>query len=106
TATNTHGSRIVPVFVLGSEDHDLEELNHVQLFNKKLVWEPEQRGPVGYIGADTVQPVLDELRSLLGESEAAESVFHRISSAYTSERNFAGATQALLHDIFGAFGLV
>lgn len=106
TASNTHGSRVVPVFVLGSEDHDLEELNHVQLFNKKLVWEPDQRGPVGQISADTVQPVLEELRLLLGESDAAESVFHRISSAYTAGRSFAGATQALLHDIFGAFGLV
>lgn len=106
TASNTQGSRVVPVFVLGSEDHDLEELNHVQLFNKKLVWEPDQRGPVGSIGADTVKPVMEALRTLLGDSEAAVSVFNRIHSAYTPERTFAAATQALLHDIFGRYGLV
>jgi bacillithiol biosynthesis cysteine-adding enzyme BshC len=106
TASNTHGSRVVPVFVLGSEDHDLEELNHAQLFNKKLVWEPEQRGPVGSISATTLQTVMEELRALLGESEAAGAVFGRISSAYSGAGSFAGATQALLHDVFGAYGLV
>lgn len=106
TNSNTHGSRVVPIFVLGSEDHDLEELNHVQLFNRKLVWEPGQRGPVGSIGADTLQPVMEELRSLLGESDAAESVFKRIYSAYAGGKTFAEATQALLHDVFGAYGLV
>jgi bacillithiol biosynthesis cysteine-adding enzyme BshC len=106
TASNTHGSRVIPVFVLGSEDHDLEELNHVQLFNKKLVWEPEQRGPVGSIGTATMQPVIEELRTLLGESDAAKSVFNRINSACAGGRSFAEATQALLHDVFGAYGLV
>ena len=106
TENNSHGVRVVPVFVLGSEDHDLEELNHVQLFNKKLVWEPGQRGPVGSIGADSVQPVIEELRSLLGDSEAALAILKRIDSAYTAGRSFAAATQALLHDVFGTYGLV
>ncbi|HNL40220.1 MAG TPA: bacillithiol biosynthesis BshC, partial [Saprospiraceae bacterium] len=34
------GKRIVPVFVLGSEDHDLVELNHINLFGKRLEWQP------------------------------------------------------------------
>jgi uncharacterized protein YllA (UPF0747 family) len=36
--SKNEGKRIVPVFVLGSEDHDLEELNSIHLFGKKLVW--------------------------------------------------------------------
>ncbi|MCB0573144.1 MAG: bacillithiol biosynthesis BshC, partial [Saprospiraceae bacterium] len=39
--------RIVPIFVLGSEDHDLEELNSIHLFNNDLVWETDAQGPVG-----------------------------------------------------------
>lgn len=34
------GRRIVPIFVLGSEDHDLDELNHARIFGKKLEWNP------------------------------------------------------------------
>ncbi len=31
----------VPVYWMASEDHDFEEINHIHLFGKKLVWEPD-----------------------------------------------------------------
>jgi len=37
----------VPVFYIGSEDADLEELNHIWLGGEKLVWETKQGGTVG-----------------------------------------------------------
>ncbi len=38
---------IVPVFYMGSEDADLEELGHIYLGGEKLVWDTKQTGSVG-----------------------------------------------------------
>ena len=100
------GRTIVPVFVLGSEDHDLDELNHINLFNKKIVWESTESGAVGSMSTDGLAPVLSELKSILGESEAAQALFSRVEGAYTGQPTIAAATRALLHELFGRFGLV
>ena len=39
-------NRFIPVFVLGTEDHDWAELNHFYLFNRKYEWAPEATGHV------------------------------------------------------------
>jgi bacillithiol biosynthesis cysteine-adding enzyme BshC len=101
-----NGTRTVPVFVLGSEDHDLEELNHVRLFGKTLKWTPAETGAVGSMGASSLRTVLEELRTLLGESEAAQHLYARVERCYGSAGSFAEATQALLHELMGKFGLV
>lgn len=100
------GKRIVPVFVLGSEDHDLEELNSINLFGKKLLWQTEEKGAVGSMNTTGLVPVLAELKIMLGESEAATALFERVERAYTEHKTIAEATQAMLHDLFGRYGLV
>lgn len=100
------GKRIVPVFVLGSEDHDLEELNNINLFNKKLVWQPGLTGSVGPMPGTSLENVLTELREVLGESDAAKAVYQRIAAAFTPDRTFAEGNQAMLNDLFGQYGLL
>ncbi len=100
------GKHIVPIFVLGSEDHDLDELNHIRLFNKEVRWSPGLEGPVGEMPASTLQHVLDELRPILGDTENAHALWEKIERCYTQCTTFADATQALLHAFFGRFGLV
>ncbi|MDX2135127.1 MAG: bacillithiol biosynthesis cysteine-adding enzyme BshC [Saprospiraceae bacterium] len=96
--------RVMPVFVLGSEDHDLEELNHARLFNKTITWQPGHTGPVGVMPSDTLAPVLEELQLLLGDAGAA--LFERVQAAYAPGQTFAQATRRLLHDLLGSQGLL
>lgn len=103
TQTDRH---IVPVFVLGSEDHDLDELNHIQLYGKKLVWETDEGGAVGSMPTAGLSNVLAELRTILGDGEAAQALFARIEKNYTQTHTIAEATRAMLHDLLGRFGLV
>ncbi len=98
--------RIIPVFVLGSEDHDIEEVNKVNIFGKQIVWNPGETGPVGSMNTDSLAPALAELRSILGESESARELYHRVAKCYQGALNFTEATQSLLHEFFGRFGLV
>ncbi len=104
--TRSDGQRVVPVFVLGSEDHDLEELNSIHLFGKKLTWASTEQGAVGSMHTSGLGGVLAELKNILGGSEAAAALFARVERAYTQAPTLAAATQAMLHDLFGRFGLV
>lgn len=106
TVATSTGKRVVPVFILGSEDHDLEELNNINLFNKKLVWKPGMSGSVGPMPGTSLETVLAELREVLGESDAAKAVYQRIAAAFTPERTFAEGNQAMLNDLFGKYGLL
>lgn len=100
------GKHVAPVFVLGSEDHDLEELNHATLYGKKIVWAPGETGAVGNMRTGSLRQPLEELRAILGDSDAARHWYERVEKACLGAENFAGATQALLHDLLGRFGLV
>jgi bacillithiol synthase len=98
--------RIVPVFVLGSEDHDLEELNKINLYGKRIEWQPGEQGPVGNMSSKSLRTPLEELAVILGSSEAAQALYARVEQAYTHTSTFASATQALLHEFLGRFGLI
>ena len=98
--------RFVPVFVSGGEDHDFEEVNHAHLFGKKLVWETTEKGSVGMMQTESLAPVLEALREVLGSGEPATQIFERIQTAYTRHSVYAQATIELLDGLFGANGLV
>lgn len=98
--------RIVPVFVLGSEDHDIEEVNKINIFGKQIVWHPGATGPVGSMNTGSLGPALEELRAIMGDSDAARALFERVAKCYREQKTFAEATQALLHEFFGQYGLV
>ncbi len=99
-------NQFVPMFVIGGEDHDFDEVNHINLFNKKIVWQNEEQGAVGMMKTDSLQPVLQELKAVLGESDNAKAIFELIEKNYTSQELYHSATQSLLNDLFGAYGLV
>ncbi len=98
----------VPVFVIGGEDHDFDEVNYINIFNKKIIWhKPENvKGSVGMMKTDSLSPVLAELKTVLGESDAAKTVFEVIEKSYTSFDIYQDATQALINELFGKYGLV
>ncbi|MBU6342754.1 MAG: bacillithiol biosynthesis cysteine-adding enzyme BshC [Bacteroidetes bacterium] len=100
------GKKVIPVFVLGSEDHDLAELNHIHLFGKRIEWQPGEQGAVGSMRAESVAPVLEELRPILGDSTPAQDIMKLFEQAYRPGQTFAQATQNLLHALFGGRGLV
>lgn len=100
------GHTIVPVFITGGEDHDFEEVNHINIFNKKLEWKNDEKGSVGMMSTRTLQDVLAELKPLLGNSENATEIFDLIEKNYTQFDTYQVSAQGLINDLFGRFGLV
>ncbi len=98
--------RFVPVFISSGEDHDFEEVNHLNLFNKTLTWESGESGQVGLMKTSSLQPVLAELKGVLGESEEARFMYEKIHRIYTSYPRYAQAALAFTHELFKDDGLV
>ncbi|MFI5141812.1 MAG: bacillithiol biosynthesis cysteine-adding enzyme BshC, partial [Bacteroidia bacterium] len=95
----------VPIYWMASEDHDFEEINHINLFNKKITWATEQKGKVGTFALDGLAAFLAEIKQGLGESEQAQKLELLLANAY-SRNNLAAATRYLVNELFGAYGLV
>ena len=100
--------QFVPVFVIGGEDHDFEEVNFINIFNKKLTWQRSdtEGGAVGMMKTDSLRSLLDELKPVLGDNENAHHIFQIIENAYTQHAVYQDATQDLLNQLFGKYGLV
>lgn len=96
----------VPVFVLGAEDHDFEEVSRAHLFGHTLAWQAEGGGAVGLLPTAGMGELLSTLDPLLGYSTAGRDLFHRLEAAYTRHATFGDATRQLLNDFLGALGLV
>tara|TARA_E500000331_G_C17264119_1_gene716490 strand:+ start:927 stop:2468 length:1542 start_codon:yes stop_codon:yes gene_type:complete len=97
---------IVPIYWMATEDHDYEEVNHAYIFGKKRSWNSEQSGAVGRMKLDNIDNLLNELRSILGESDDAMQLMQLFKKAYLEHQNLADATRFLVNDIFGQYGLV
>ncbi len=98
--------RFIPLYWMGGEDHDFEEVNHLYLFGKKLTWEDKQGGAVADYQIDSLLPLLEELKIILGESPNAEELKTIISAAFDPQYNYGQAMFRLVHSLFADKGLV
>lgn len=95
----------VPVYWMGSEDHDFEEINHIYLYNKKIEWTDKQGGTTGEYSTQTISTILDEIKIILGDSEYASQLMDIFQKAYT-QPTLTQATRYLVNALFGKYGLV
>jgi bacillithiol biosynthesis cysteine-adding enzyme BshC len=97
----------VPIFVLGAEDHDKEELLHTYLFNQRYEWITEQKGPVGkMLVDDSLVALMHSFVEKFGESFEGEKLKSVYLSAYKNGHTLAHATKLVLNSLFGEEGLI
>lgn len=95
----------IPVFWMATEDHDVEEINHVSVLRKNVQWNTDQKGPVGRFSNAGMEKVLEELKVLSGKSADANWLMEIYTKAY-SLPTLSLATRYLVHAILGDFGVL
>ena len=95
----------VPIFWMASEDHDSDEVNHINLFGKKYVWETDESGPVGNFRTDSVIQVIDQISGILDSSDEGKYLIDLFRRAY-SKNNLTSATRILINELFGRYGIL
>lgn len=99
-------NKLVPVFWLGSEDHDLEEINHVDLAESHVTWNTQQKGPTGRMRTAGMGEMIREVQAATGNNVLAKEWIAAALEAYEQAENLTAATRVLLHTLFGKQGLV
>lgn len=99
--------KFVPVYYMGSEDADLEELGKAVVDGKKYVWNTKQQGAVGRMLVDKpLVQLLDELYQQLGVNENGKSIVSVFKAAYQLGSSISDATRRVVHHLFGKYGLI
>ena len=100
-------NHIVPIFYIGSEDADLDELNHIFLKEEKIVWNTNQTGAVGRMQVDdSLIKLIDNIYGQLGVYPYGKEIKERFQKAYQKCSTIAEATFTLLNDLFKDSGLL
>ncbi|MEO6611091.1 MAG: bacillithiol biosynthesis cysteine-adding enzyme BshC [Chitinophagaceae bacterium] len=97
----------VPVFYIGSEDADLEELNHVWLGGEKLVWETTQTGAVGRMKIDKgFVKLIGQMEGQLAVLPNGESIIAQLKEFYKEGVALQDATFHFVNSLFAEYGIV
>jgi bacillithiol synthase len=100
-------NKFVPVFYMGSEDADLQELNHIYLHSEKLEWKTGQQGAVGRMKTDKeLIKLIDRLKGELGVLPFGEEIIKLVESSYKEGITIQQATFNFIHSLFADYGLV
>lgn len=92
----------VPVFWLGTEDHDVEELSHTFINGKKIEWNNPGTGASGRWKTASMQNAIDEMKSISANAE----IISVLEEGLKKYETFGKFTQYLVNEIFKEHGLL
>lgn len=99
--------RFVPVYYMGSEDADLDELGQVSIDGHQLRWNTPQTGAVGRMTVD--QELIKLVNAIEGQTGVlpfGKELSELFRQAYVKGKTIQEATLYLVNALFGRFGLV
>jgi bacillithiol synthase len=97
----------VPVYYIGSEDADLEELNHIHLDGQKLVWDTKQTGAVGRMKVDKgLLKLIELMEGQLSVLPYGNEIISQLKKYYKEGATIQDATFHFVNNLFADYGLV
>jgi bacillithiol biosynthesis cysteine-adding enzyme BshC len=96
----------VPVYWMGSEDADLDELGHIYLGGEKISWQTKQKGAVGRMNTKGLEAIVHRISGELSVQPHGKALVELISEAYLKSPDIQTATVKLLHALFAEYGLI
>lgn len=97
----------VPVFFMGSEDADLEELNHIVVDGKKYAWNTKQKGAVGRMKVDdNLLKLIDEIAGRITVEKFGNDIIELLKKSFQKNATIEKSTFLLVHHLFKSYGLI
>lgn len=97
----------VPVYYMGSEDADLEEVGSFNLDAKNYKWATKQTGAIGRMQVDDALLVLlKQLESYWTILPQGQKALEILKEAYQKGKTISEATLSFVHAFFGSKGLL
>lgn len=99
--------QFVPVFWMATEDHDFEEINHLNLFGSKIEWQKNDQNNCvsGRLKTNSMIQFLDEVEGKFQNPEA-NGIVKKFTEHYLQNDDLADATRSLYNELFGEYGLL
>ncbi len=95
-----HKAIVIPIFWMASEDHDFEEIKHLQFQDHKFSIQKSFKGrSVGSLPASIATDVIKEMIKKLGSNIPLNELLQKFQVAYTKGGGLADATRRLIHEI-------
>jgi len=99
--------KFVPVYYMGSEDADLDELGEVHLSGTNYKWNTLQTGAVGRMMIDKeFLEIINAVAGQLSVKKFGEEIIHIIRLCYKENDTVENATFLFVHHLFNKYGLV
>lgn len=99
--------KFVPVYYMGSEDADLEELGFVNVGGQHLIWETKQTGAVGRMKVDkSLIKLINAIQGQIGVLPFGDELTQLLLQCYTDGKTIQQATLEFTNQLFSNFGLV
>ncbi len=104
---DSSSNKFVPVYYMGSEDADLDELGEVHVFGSSYKWNTGQKGAVGRMKIDKAFiSLINEIESRIAVEPYGKEIMASVRNAYKEGETVEKATFSFVHELFNEFGLV
>jgi bacillithiol biosynthesis cysteine-adding enzyme BshC len=92
---------ILPLFIIGGEDHDFDEMNHLYFKSDRLEWQDKSAGnAVGRISTRNIVPIIEKLAKHLKKSFYGEEITQLMQESFNGNRTVGQAMQYFLLQLF------
>jgi bacillithiol biosynthesis cysteine-adding enzyme BshC len=96
----------IPVYFSGNEDHDFEEINAFQIFQKRITWN-ENAGPAtGRMPVNGLQDVLSNLEMIFERNQNALNFIQSNTSWLQQSNTYGEYFRHFVNHLFGDLGLI
>lgn len=99
-------SNFVPVYYMGSEDADLDELGNIFLSGEKMVWDTKQTGAVGRMNTKGLEKIIVKIEGELLVHPFGKELIQLLKDCYLHSADVQTATFKLVHALFSEYGVI
>jgi bacillithiol synthase len=100
------GKKFIPVFYMGCEDADLDELGNIFLDGDKINWETNQSGAIGRMKTKGLDKIINRVEGELSVLPHGKELVATLKECYLNSPDIQTATFTLIDKLFGEYGLV